>query len=83
MGGRGGWLAGVRRAGTDPKKALISRNNLASAYQAAGRLAEAIPILEQTLADSERVLGTDHPDTKGLRASLAALTGKPTLDNGE
>ena len=40
---------------------LSSRNNLASAYQAAGDLGRAIPLYEQTLTDSERVLGEDHP----------------------
>jgi hypothetical protein len=47
------------------------------AYRAAGRTAEAIPLLEQTLADCERTLGADHPDTNAARKALAALTGKP------
>ncbi len=38
---------------------------------------EAIPLLERTLADWERVRGADHPDTKAAREGLAALTGKP------
>ena len=42
-----------------------------------GRMAEAIPLLERTLADSERVLGADHPDTNAAREDLAALTGEP------
>ncbi|MGH3156065.1 MAG: tetratricopeptide repeat protein, partial [Streptosporangiaceae bacterium] len=42
---------------------LTSRSNLASAYQEAGRVAEAIPLFERTLADRERVLGDTHPDT--------------------
>ncbi len=46
---------------------LTSRNNLASAYRAAGRTAEAIPLFERTLADRERVLGADHPDTLASR----------------
>ncbi len=40
--------------------------NLAYAYQSAGRLEQAIPLYEQTLADCERVLGADHPDTARL-----------------
>jgi hypothetical protein len=36
---------------------LGSRNNLAGAYRDAGRLTEAIPLFERTLADRERVLG--------------------------
>ena len=54
---------------------LDSRNNLASAYQAAGRAAEAIPLYERTLADRERVLGPDHPDTLPSRNNLAPPTG--------
>ena len=51
---------------------LTSRNNLAAAYQAAGRLDEAIPLYERTLADRERVLGETHPDTLTSRNNLAA-----------
>ena len=50
---------------------LASRNNLAGAYEAAGRLAEAIPLYERTLADRVRVLGQDHPDTLASRSNLA------------
>jgi tetratricopeptide (TPR) repeat protein len=49
---------------------LASRNNLAIAYQAVGRAAEAIPLLEQTLAGRERELGPDHPDTLVSRHNL-------------
>jgi hypothetical protein len=37
----------------------------------AGRLDEAIPLLEHTLADSERILGAEHPNTLGARNNLA------------
>ena len=57
--------------GPDHPDTLTSRNNLATAYQAAGRAAEAIPLHEQTLADRERVLGPDHPDTLASRNNLA------------
>jgi tetratricopeptide (TPR) repeat protein len=50
---------------------LTSRNSLASAYRAAGRLDEAIAVHEQTLADRERVLGAEHPDTLASRNDLA------------
>jgi Tetratricopeptide repeat len=49
---------------------LSSRNNLAYAYRAAGRLDQAIPLYERTLADREQVLGADHPDTLGSRNNL-------------
>jgi len=50
---------------------LTARNNLAYAYQDAGRLDKAIPLYERTLADSERVLGKTHPDTLTARNNLA------------
>jgi hypothetical protein len=51
---------------------LSSRSHLAGAYQVAGRTAEAITLFEQTLADRERVLGADHPETLATRNNLAA-----------
>jgi tetratricopeptide (TPR) repeat protein len=60
-----------RVLGADHPDTLASRNNLAYAYESAGRLSEAIPLYEQALADCERVLGTDHPDTLASRNNLA------------
>jgi hypothetical protein len=54
---------------------LTSRHNLAMSYWDAGRTVEAILLLERSLADCERVLGADHPNTKAARKDLAALTG--------
>ena len=34
------------------------------------RITEAIPLLERTLADAERVLGPDHPDTVAFRDNM-------------
>ncbi|OLO45712.1 hypothetical protein BKH31_08680, partial [Actinomyces oris] len=48
-----------------------SRNNLAYTYQAAGRLDEAIPLYEQTLEDSTRILGPDHHRTLIAQLNLA------------
>jgi len=56
-------LGAERVLGQDHPDTLTSRNNLALAYQDAGRAAEAIPPFEQTLADRQRVLGQDHPHT--------------------
>jgi tetratricopeptide (TPR) repeat protein len=50
---------------------LRSRANLAAAYRAAGRIAEAIGLFEETLIARELVLGRGHPDTLHLRSSLA------------
>ena len=57
--------------GPDHPDTLTFRNNLAGAYEVAGRLGEAVPLYERTLADSERVLGPDHPDTLASRNNLA------------
>ena len=57
--------------GSDHPDTLASRNNLASAYQDAGRLEQAIPLFERILADSERLLGPDHPHTLISRNNLA------------
>jgi len=51
---------------------MRSRNNLAAAYQAAGRFDEAIALFERTLADRERLLGADDPGTAKTRDYLAA-----------
>ena len=57
--------------GADHPDTLTSRNNLAGAYQSAGRLDEAIALYTRTLTDRERVLGADHPDTLTSRNNLA------------
>ena len=57
--------------GPDHPATLASRNNLAHAYESAGRLEEAITLYEQVLSDSIRVLGEDHPYTLASRNNLA------------
>jgi serine/threonine protein kinase len=56
--------------GPDHPDTLTSRNNLALAYLAAGRTAEAIRLHEATLALCESKLGPDHPDTLQGRSNL-------------
>ena len=58
--------------GADHPNTLTARNDLASAYQTAGRLEEAITLYEQVLAESERVQGADHPNTLATRNNLAS-----------
>jgi tetratricopeptide (TPR) repeat protein len=53
-----------------PDRALSSRNNLASAYQAGGEYRRAAELHERTLADRERILGPDHPNTLNSRENL-------------
>jgi tetratricopeptide (TPR) repeat protein len=70
IGGR--LLADQEQAlGLDHPDTLESRNNLATAYQDAGRAAEAITLHEQTLAARERVRGLLHPETLTSRSNLA------------
>ena len=57
--------------GADHPVTLTVRNNLAGAYKSAGRLAEAIELFKQVLAERERVLEADHPDTLTVRNNLA------------
>ena len=71
--------SGVRRR-RRPPQALVSRNNLAVAYEPAEDLGRAIPVYEQTLADSVRVLGADHPQTKIVSGSLARARQHPQQD---
>ena len=53
---------------------LTTRSSLAAAQFADGQLTEAIPLLQRTLADSERYLGPDHPMTRTVRENLEAAT---------
>ncbi|WP_373307397.1 tetratricopeptide repeat protein [Streptomyces violaceus] len=57
---------------------LTSRANLAASYAHAGRTGEAIAIEERVVADSERLLGEDHPDTLVSRSN----TGHPAGPDG-
>ena len=57
--------------GPDHPYTLTVRNNLAGAYESAGRFGEAIELYERVLADRVRVLGADHPDTLTVRNNLA------------
>ncbi len=62
----------LRVLGAGHPDTLASRNNLASAYYAAGRVDETIALFEEVLADSVRVLGPDHPSTLASRRNLEA-----------
>ena len=60
-----------RVLGSDHPDTLITRNNLAGAYDSAGRFGEAIELYKRVLADRVRVLDPDHPDTLTVRNNLA------------
>jgi hypothetical protein len=63
----------TRTQGPEAVDTLMARSVLASAYRAAGDLTAAAPLHEQNLADCQRVLGADHPETLVARANLAYL----------
>jgi len=57
--------------GPGHQQTVLARDRLATAYEKAGRMAEAMSVFEAALADRERNLGPDHPDTLTARVSLA------------
>jgi serine/threonine protein kinase len=59
------WARDTRQAklGADHPDTLTSMNNLALGYRAAGQLAKALPLYEETLKLRKAKLGADHPDT--------------------
>ncbi len=72
-----------RLLGPEHPDTLTARGNLASSYRAdaqanlgalylsAGRISEAVVILERVAADTERLLGPEHPDTLTAQGNLA------------
>jgi putative tRNA adenosine deaminase-associated protein len=72
----------VQDLGEDHPDTLAFRNNLAYAYLSAGDLGRAVPLFEQTPADTLRVLGTDHPLTGMVRANLARAHAMAERDTG-
>jgi tetratricopeptide (TPR) repeat protein len=59
------------RLGRAHPQSVLVRDRLSTAYSAAGRMSEAMPIFENALADRELELGPDHPDTLAARVKLA------------
>src|SRR5207247_1824841 len=69
-----------RVLGPDHPDTLTAQNNLAVAYQEAGRAAEAIPLFVRSLEALERRLGPDHRDAMTTRNNLAVAyreAGRP------
>ncbi len=56
--------------GPGHKATLVVRNNLAKAYQGAGRSSEAIALFEQNLAYCNQTLGSSHHYTHSVRNDL-------------
>jgi tetratricopeptide (TPR) repeat protein len=62
----------AERAGADRRRIGVSGSgDRPGGDRDTGPTAEAIPLLEQTLADRERLLGDDHPSTLYSRNNLA------------
>ena len=59
------------RLGRAHPQSILVRERLSTAYSAAGRLDEALPVFETALADREMALGPEHPDTVTARVNLA------------
>ena len=59
------------KLGADHPDTLTSMNNLATGYQAAGKLDLALPLFEETLKLRKAKLGPDHPDTLTSMNNLA------------
>ncbi len=59
------------KLGADHPDTLISMNNLALGYSDAGKLDQALPLLEETLKLTKAKLGTDHPNTLTTMGNLA------------
>ncbi len=69
------WYAAVRVTTRVTAQATMSRCD--HCVTAVGRHAEAITLLKRALAGRERVLGADHPDTRGTAQTLASWTAAP------
>jgi len=60
-----------RTLGPDHPDTLITQNNLALAYRAAGQLSKALSLIEETLPKLKSTLGPDHPNTLLTQSNLA------------
>ena len=64
----------MKKLGADHPDTLITLNNLAMAYQDAGKLPQAIELFEQVRDAQVKKLGADHPDTLATLNNLASRT---------
>src|SRR5512142_667703 len=61
----------TRLLGADHANAVVARDRLAAAYEAAGKSSDAIAVFQTALAEREQHQGTEHPETIAARAHLA------------
>jgi tetratricopeptide (TPR) repeat protein len=60
-----------RLLGPEHTLTLLARDNLAAAYEAAGRADDAIGLYQAALSEQQQAQGGDHPDTLAMQAGLA------------
>jgi tetratricopeptide (TPR) repeat protein len=61
----------TRLLGPAHANAVVARDRLAAAYEAAGKSADAISVFQTALAEREQHQGAEHPETIAARAHLA------------
>jgi tetratricopeptide (TPR) repeat protein len=61
----------TRLLGPAHANAVVARDRLAAAYEAAGKSADAIAVFQTALAEREQHQGAEHPETIAARAHLA------------
>jgi tetratricopeptide (TPR) repeat protein len=61
----------IRLLGNGHANAVVARDRLAAAYEAAGKSADAILVFQTALNEREQYQGAEHPETIAARAHLA------------
>ncbi|HEY2277706.1 MAG TPA: tetratricopeptide repeat protein, partial [Streptosporangiaceae bacterium] len=61
----------TRLLGADHANAVVARDRLAAAYEAAGKSADAVAVFQTALAEREQNQGPEHAETIAARAHLA------------
>src|ERR1700749_1601127 len=61
----------IRLPGSGNAHAVVARDRLAAAYEAAGKSADAISVFQTALTEREQHQGAEHPETIAARAHLA------------
>jgi tetratricopeptide (TPR) repeat protein len=61
----------TRLLGADHANAVVARDRLAAAYEAAGKFADAVSVFQTALAEREQNSGPEHAETIAARANLA------------
>ena len=61
----------IRLLGADHANAVVARDRLAAAYEAAGKSADAVSVFRAALAEREQNSGPEHAETIAARAHLA------------